>query len=376
MAVLTCISGLNGKLPAAFLLDIQGKKILLDIGEGPEPGVRPDFTGIDHVDAIFLSHGHIDHVGAIDLWAELGEPPVYASADTFAALSVMGLPLPEHARNILPLTGHACILDLDVTLGRSGHAIGGQWVHFTDDGGMIYMADWSRESTVLAFDAPPQANMVQTDISYQDRDQPLCEQFDMLAKFARPGTIFPVPIMARGTEIALRLHEAGVKVSICDQIRQEMLALSHDACEVVLQPTKTQIKAALPELKIIHTINDAADEAVIVLADSEKSCNLLQDFCDDKNRQWQFVFTGHVAPNSRAHMLIANGKGTRSNWNVHPRRQDHQWLREITQASIMVPAFGDLQQAPELTNSLSPYWHCNRIIDGNDTQTKKSNNDY
>lgn len=74
--------------------------------------MRPDFSGIDYVDAIFLSHGHIDHVGAIDLWENLGKPPVYASAETFSALSVMGLPLPEHARHFLPLTGRAHILDL------------------------------------------------------------------------------------------------------------------------------------------------------------------------------------------------------------------------------------------------------------------------
>lgn len=375
MAILTCVSGLNGKLPAAFLLDIKGKRILLDIGEGPEPGVRPDFSGIDYVDAIFLSHGHIDHVGAIDLWENLSKPPVYASAETFSALSVMGLPLPEHARHLLPLMGRAHILDLDVTLGRSGHAIGGQWIHFENDGGVIYMADWSRESTVLAFDNPPPAKIVQTDISYLDRDQPLCEQFEILTDLAKPGTIFPVPIMARGTEMVLRLHEAGVKVSICMQIRQEMLVLSTDQTDAVLPSTKAQIKAVLPQLTIVQAPESTDDDAVIILADSEKSNNLLQDFSADNSRPWEFVFTGHIAPNSRANKLIASGKGSRTSWNVHPRLSDHGWLRAITKADIMVPAFGNLADAPQLTNGLDAYWSVNRIIDVSDTRDKKSNDE-
>ncbi len=39
MASLTVVSGVGGKLPAAFLLEIQGYRLLWDLGAGPEPGV-------------------------------------------------------------------------------------------------------------------------------------------------------------------------------------------------------------------------------------------------------------------------------------------------------------------------------------------------
>ena len=36
MASLTVISGVGGKLPAAFLLEIEGYRLLWDLGAGPE----------------------------------------------------------------------------------------------------------------------------------------------------------------------------------------------------------------------------------------------------------------------------------------------------------------------------------------------------
>ena len=41
MASLTVISGVGGKLPAAFLVEMEGYRLLWDLGAGPQPGVRP-----------------------------------------------------------------------------------------------------------------------------------------------------------------------------------------------------------------------------------------------------------------------------------------------------------------------------------------------
>ncbi|MNF04953.1 hypothetical protein D3C80_2045780 [compost metagenome] len=60
---------------------------------------------------------------------------------------------------------------------------------------------------------------------------------------------------------------------------------------------------------------------------------------------------------------------------MHPRLSDHGWLRAITKADIMVPAFGNLADAPQLTNGLDAYWSVNRIIDVSDTRDKKSNDE-
>ncbi|MFD2845659.1 MBL fold metallo-hydrolase [Paracoccus cavernae] len=119
-----------------------------------DAGPAPGSGGIGRVDAIFLSHAHIDHVGAIDLWPELGRPPVYATRATFDALPLLGLHLPPEACRDLPLQGPARLLDLPVTVGRNGHAMGGIWLHLPAEGGALYMGDWSRESGLLPFDPP------------------------------------------------------------------------------------------------------------------------------------------------------------------------------------------------------------------------------
>ncbi|MEG4642647.1 MBL fold metallo-hydrolase [Paracoccus sp. APAP_BH8] len=341
MAVLTAFSGLGGKSPAAFLLEIAGRRILMDLGEGPTPGQRPDLDGIGRVDAIFLSHAHIDHVGAIDLWPRLGCPPVFASRATFDALPLLGLHLPPAACHALPLQGPAQLLDLPVVVGRSGHAMGGIWLHLPQEGGALYMGDWSRESGLLPLDPPPQADLVITDLAYGDRDQTLAEQGPALADSILPGTVLPVPILGRGADMALRLSALGLSPVVCPQVRAEL-------------------QGALPDLRCITTAPEARDGDVIIAADTERPGDLVSCLIADP-RGWRFIFTGHVAPGSAAAGLIAAGRASRHPWNVHPRARDQLWLAGITGARHLVPAFGALDDALELARALAPIWRPDRV---------------
>jgi L-ascorbate metabolism protein UlaG (beta-lactamase superfamily) len=74
--VLRLISGVGKKAPACFAIEAQGKRIVLDLGEGPPPGCLPDVALAAPADALILSHGHKDHVGGLSLLAKLGNPPV------------------------------------------------------------------------------------------------------------------------------------------------------------------------------------------------------------------------------------------------------------------------------------------------------------
>ncbi|WP_313349609.1 MBL fold metallo-hydrolase [Paracoccus sp. (in: a-proteobacteria)] len=341
MAVLTAFSGLGGKSPAAFLLEIAGRRILMDLGEGPTPGQRPDLDGIGRVDAIFLSHAHIDHVGAIDLWPQLGHPPVFATRATFDALPLLGLHLPYEACHDLPLQGPAQLLDLPVSVGRSGHAMGGIWLHLWQEGGALYMGDWSRESGLLPFDPPPLADLVITDLSYGDRDQRLVDQVEALADSIIPGTVLPVPILGRGADMALRLSALGLSPVVCPQIRSEM-------------------QGALPDLRCITNPSEAGDGEVIIAADTERPGDLVSRLIADP-RGWRFIFTGHVAPGSAAAGLITAGRASGHPWNVHPCARDQFWLAEVTGARHLIPAFGALDDAPDLAQALAAIWRPDRI---------------
>src|SRR5215469_11478325 len=78
-AVLRLISGVGKKGPAWFAIEAQGKRFVLDLGEGPPPGCLPEIAAAAPADALILSHGHRDHIGGLSLLPKLGNPPVYAT---------------------------------------------------------------------------------------------------------------------------------------------------------------------------------------------------------------------------------------------------------------------------------------------------------
>src|ERR1700761_8500936 len=116
--LLRLISGVGAKGPACFLLELAGRRLLLDLGEGPPPGAIPDVEAIGRVDAVLLSHGHRDHVGALSLLPRLGGPPVYATDGV-----AHGLAKPISVRP-LAIGGETDVLGIPVLTGRNGHAPG------------------------------------------------------------------------------------------------------------------------------------------------------------------------------------------------------------------------------------------------------------
>ena len=137
-ALLHLISGVGAKGPACFLLEVAGKRLMLDLGEGPPPGLFPKVDDIGPIDALVLSHGHRDHVGGLSLLPKLGNPPVYATDIVLRALpgGIAGRPL--------PVRGRGDVLGIAVETGRNGHAPGGIWLRFAIGDGFLYTGDFSR----------------------------------------------------------------------------------------------------------------------------------------------------------------------------------------------------------------------------------------
>jgi len=329
MASLTVVSGVGGKLPAAFLLEIQGYRLLWDLGAGPEPGVKPDLTKTGQVDAICLTHSHGDHAGALDSWQQLGSPPVYATELTWQQLAAC--PVPARWRHSLPLHGQCAMGPLNLFTGRSGHSPGSVWFHLPVAGGITYMGDWSCESLLLPFDRPPRARWLITDASYGDRNQRLNQQVDALVQAARKGAVVTAPLHGRGPEMALRLRSQGLPVVLCPQVREEVSQL--------LAQNTLPAATALALLPLLRepTPTQWRPDSIIVAADAVADSGLAATL--SQRPEFNLIFSSHVARGTRAFEMLQNGLAQWLPWNVHPPLDDQLALIQHSGAEQVIPAF-------------------------------------
>lgn len=327
MARLTALSGLGRKSAALFLIEIRGRRLLLDMGDGLETGERPDLSGAGRIDAVLLSHAHVDHAGGLDRLDEIGNPPVFASAETLRQLG-------RGEAHTLPEQGDAVVMGVPLRTGRAGHAPGGIWMRFdTGAGGVLYTGDFSTEAPLLTCDPFPPTATVLADASYGDREDGLCDQIAAIAWFARGGAVLPCPADGRGPDMVAALSAMGLDVAACAIVAAETRRLTGSAPRVV-------------------TATTARPGDVIVAAGPNAEHGLPAAL---RARQgFRFAFSGHVPRTSPAHAMIAEGRAVWMGWNVHPRLPDLVTLADTTQALRVLPAFLDLATAPRLAVALGP----------------------
>lgn len=357
MAKLTVISGVGGKLPAAFLLEMDGKRILLDLGEGPQPGVKPDVSGIGAVDAICLSHAHIDHVGSLELSDQLGNPPIYATAQTFRQIAET-LVSPDR-RIELPIRGQCRIAGLSATVGRNGHAPGGVWFQFAGHGGFLYMGDWSVESLLLPFDQPPSAACIVTDASYGDLEDALSHQVNAIASFAATGAVLCTPAGGRGPEMALALSGLGLKVSVCPVVRREMELLTKTGRDIIHPDKCAEIETLLGKMR---QGDDWSPTEVIVATEANAESGLAAQLLQRRHEGFRFLFSGHVPVRTPAWDMLQRNEARWLPWNVHPRLQDTMDLVTRAGAGKVVAAFAGPNDMTRLAQWLGTRLCSERVV--------------
>lgn len=349
-ARLVAISGIGCKGPACFLVEAEGRRILFDLGEGPDAGLLPDVGAIGRVDAVVLSHGHPDHVGGLHLLSLLGTPPVHATPGVLERLehAVDGHPLPSR--------GEVDLLGLRLRTGRSGHAPGGVWLHLDVGDGFLYLGDACLESMLYAFDPPPPAATVVLDASYGAYDAPLSDCMAALAPWLRaPAVLLPVPAGGRGPEIALHLLASGLAAPALD-------AANRQAVERLLGPDRPHVRdeavAGLERLRAEARVAEAAGPpAGVILAAEPNATGGHAAVLAERTRggtEPAIVFTGHVGRGTPAERLVAEGRAVFRRWNVHPRLSDNAALVRATGARRVVPAFGDARHLEVWRRSFAP----------------------
>jgi Cft2 family RNA processing exonuclease len=342
------ISGVGKKGPACFLVEAGGRRLLLDLGEGPPPGVMPEVDAIGRIDALILSHGHRDHVGGLSLLPRLGHPPVYATA-------IVGRGLPEGiAVRPLPIRGTADVLGIAVSTGRNGHAPGGVWLHFGIGDGLLYTGDYATESPLYAYDPPTQtAATALVDCSYADYQEPLAQCWDRLARMiARGPLLLPAPANGRGPEIALELMRHGVDdIFVDDATRKALRRLADDDAAALRADAGGDIRRLA---EIVRPIEGARGVMIAASADgtSGATARLIPQF--ENSPEVTILFTGYVNPTTPAERLTQSGRAQAMRWNVHPRLADTVTLVRTMQAKTVIPAFCDRAKLPALEAALKP----------------------
>jgi Cft2 family RNA processing exonuclease len=348
-ARLIAVSGLGPKEPAAFVVETEGRRLLLDCGEGPEPGRLPDFDAIGKVDAIILSHSHKDHAGALRFRDRIGSPAVYATAPVLTRIEK---DIPAHA---IPMRGRAEVLGIAIETGANGHALGGVWLRLAVGEGLLYMGDHSPESRLYSFDVPPPTGTMIIDGSYGDAETRLEEQREAIAKFAAKGPVlFPVPADGRGPDIAIYLREFGFEIAIDDAVRTVAEMLTQEGRESVRPESIRALQRLVKEAAPLDVRSDARGAMIAHggSGDVGVAAALIKRWRDARSPP--IVFTGHLAAGTAGRMLVDSSRAVFQRWNVHSTFSDNLRLVESINPWRVIPAFGDPKYLPAWRERIKP----------------------
>jgi Cft2 family RNA processing exonuclease len=343
--ILRIISGVGSKGPACFLLEVQGKRLMLDLGYGPQPGLWPNVDGVSKVDALLLTHSHKDHIGGLSLLPKIGNPPIFATEITGKKLPA-GTPF-----NPLPLGVRSKIVGIDIETGRNGHAPGGVWLRFHSGTGFLYTGDYSTESALYAYDPPPKSRTVLFDCSYGEDDTPLAERQDTLAPYLAGDVLLPAPADGRGPDIALHLHRSGKAIRFDDATR----AAVHDLTSIARGYLRDGVESELGQLAGRALPPGEPTGATFATPATGESGVAAELFAKWENKpEPTIVFTGYVPPGTPADRLVKSVRAKFLRWNVHPRLSDNIALVRASGAATVIPAFCDRKLLPALQAALKP----------------------
>ena len=155
--------GVNEYGRNCFYIKCGKKRILLDCGILKGTKKLPDLNSekVKRLDYVFLSHGHIDHYGALhELYAMGYKGKVYMTKDTKRQINDY---LNNHrcieAETIEGLGKSLVWIKIDeemsILWGRSSHAQGAFWIVIKiEDKSAFYSGDFNSESRFLAHDDP------------------------------------------------------------------------------------------------------------------------------------------------------------------------------------------------------------------------------
>jgi len=245
---ITALGGVQEVGRSAFLVQTRESNVLLDCGINPGSSrpfeAFPRFDNpafeLDSLDAVVISHAHLDHCGLVPFLYKYGyDGPVYCSAPTSNLMTLLqldyldvankqGIMAPYDQKDVRECVLHTLPLrygvvtdiapDIRLTLHNAGHILGSSLSHLHIGEGLhniVYTGDYKYGRTMLLEAAAtefPRAETVITESTYGGVDDIMPSRVEAEERLTaiinetleRKGKVLiPVPAVGRAQEIML-----------------------------------------------------------------------------------------------------------------------------------------------------------------------------
>jgi uncharacterized protein len=245
--MLFCLGGVKQVGRSCFIVVTPESKVMLDCGINPgeisglNAYPRLDWFNfdLDDLDAVVISHAHIDHQGFLPTLFKYGyRGPVYCTEPTLPLMILLqmdsvkiansnGTYLPYEARDVNEVIKHCITLpygkptdispDVTITLNNAGHIMGSATVHMNLSGAhnILYSGDYKYSRTQLldsAVSIYPRVETLITESTYGNTTDVMPDQqlvyrgfTESINKTLMEGgkVLIPVPAVGRAQEIML-----------------------------------------------------------------------------------------------------------------------------------------------------------------------------
>lgn len=245
--MLFCLGGVKQVGRSCFVVVTPETKVMLDCGINPgemsglDAYPRLDWFNfdLDDLDAVVISHAHIDHQGFLPTLFKYGyRGPVYCTEPTLPLMILLqtdsvkiannnGTYLPYSARDVTEVIKHCITLpygkptdispDVTITLNNAGHIMGSATVHLNISGAhnILYSGDYKYARTQLldsAVSMYPRVETLITESTYGNTTDVMPDQQSVYRGFTESinktlmdggKVLLPVPAVGRAQEIML-----------------------------------------------------------------------------------------------------------------------------------------------------------------------------
>jgi KH/beta-lactamase-domain protein len=245
--MLFCLGGVKQVGRSCFVVVTPETKVMLDCGINPgemsglDAYPRLDWFNfdLDDLDAVVISHAHIDHQGFLPTLFKYGyRGPVYCTEPTLPLMTLLqmdsvkiannnGTYLPYSSRDVNEVIKHCITLpygkptdispDVTITLNNAGHIMGSATVHLNISGAhnILYSGDYKYAKTQLldsAVSIYPRVETLITESTYGNTADVMPDQQSVYRGFTESinktltdggKVLVPVPAVGRAQEIML-----------------------------------------------------------------------------------------------------------------------------------------------------------------------------